>query len=113
MAEETWQVGIAECKITQSPIRLLAYGLGSCVGVLIYDRTKKMGGLAHVMLPSSRLHSPVNLPGKYADTAVEFLVEELEKAGCRKAGLISKIVGGANMFSAIFQTAIPIGLRNV
>jgi chemotaxis protein CheD len=113
MAEENWVVGIAEVKVAQSPQRLMAYGLGSCVGVMIYDRQAKTGGLAHVMLPSSRLYSQTPFPGKFADTAIETLVMEMEKIGCQRDRLFSKIAGGANMFPSIVQSSVPIGLRNV
>jgi chemotaxis protein CheD len=113
MGEENQAVGIAEIKVSQSPNRLMAYGLGSCVGVTLYHPSSKIGGLAHVMLPSSRLHSSDTPAGKYADTGITALVQEMEKAGCRRKDLVAKIVGGANMFSDISQAALPIGLRNV
>ncbi len=113
MGEESRVVGIAEIIVSQSPQRLMAYGLGSCVGVALYDATSKTGGMAHVMLPSSRLHSSETHPGKYADTAISVLVAEMENAGCRRKNMAAKIVGGANMFSDIIQSGVPIGLRNV
>jgi chemotaxis protein CheD len=113
MPEECLSVGIAEYKIAAAPLRLGAYGLGSCVGAALWDPEKKVGGLAHIMLPSSSLSSNEPLRGKFADTAIEGLLEELEKAGCGKSRLIAKLVGGANMFSWAFAGAVPIGLRNV
>lgn len=113
MAEENCVVGIAECKITRSPNKLVAYGLGSCVGVALCDLQAKVGGLAHIMLPSSHLYIRTTFPGKFADTAIDILVIEMEKLECCRKNLISKIVGGANMFSLISQDSIPIGLRNV
>jgi chemotaxis protein CheD len=113
MADDNWIVGIAEYKATQSPNRLTAYGLGSCVGIVLYDQYTKVGGLAHIMLPSSRFYSQVALPGKFADTAIDALLTEMKNLGCRRERLFSKIVGGANMFSLISQSAVPIGLRNV
>ena len=113
MAEENWIVGIAEHKVTRNPNKLMAYGLGSCVGVVLYDPGTKVGGLAHVMLPSSLFYSQPILPGKFADTAIDTLISEMRKMECRQENLISKIIGGANMFSSISQNSIPIGLRNV
>lgn len=112
MGEETLVVGIAEYKTSQRPGRLMAYGLGSCVGVAVYDSRKKTGGLAHVMLPSSRLHPEAVFPGKFADTAIAALVGEMEKAGSSRKNLKAKIIGGSNMFSGIVQNPVPIGLRN-
>src|SRR5580658_1638665 len=113
MPDKDWVVGIAECRIARSPDRLLAYGLGSCVGVALYDPLQKMGGLAHIMLPTSRLHPEISVPGKYADTAIEALIKDLLQQGAALAGLEAKLVGGANMFGAIVQNAFPVGARNV
>ncbi|MBN1793033.1 response regulator [Candidatus Woesearchaeota archaeon] len=33
---------------------LISVGLGSCVGVALYDPEKKIGGMAHIMLPNSK-----------------------------------------------------------
>jgi chemotaxis protein CheD len=106
-------VGIAEFKTARSPECLSAYGLGSCVGVTLYDPGKRIGGFAHVMLPSSRLHTEITVPGKYADTALEALLVELKRDGAHLKDLEAKLVGGANMFEAIAQHAVPVGLRNV
>jgi chemotaxis protein CheD len=113
MADENSVVGIAEYKVTHGANSLAAYGLGSCVGVVLCDLQAKVGGLAHVMLPSSRLYAQTALPGKFADTAIDILLIEMERFGCRQENIFSKIIGGANMFSSISQNSVPIGLRNV
>jgi chemotaxis protein CheD len=113
MPEKEWAVGIAEVKTARSPDRLTAYGLGSCVGISLYDRQNKIGGMAHVMLPSSQLYSRTAVPGKYADTAIESLLKALLEEGANLTALEAKLVGGANMFASIIPQAVPIGMRNV
>lgn len=113
MGEENQVVGIAEYAVAVPPQRLAALGLGSCVAVVLYDPDAQVGGLAHVMLPSSRLHSEVKVPGKFADTALDALVAGMEKAGGRRRFLRAKIIGGANMFPTVATSPVPIGLRNV
>lgn len=95
---ETLNVGVADLKVSDNSDTLVSYGLGSCVAVAIYDPRKKMGGLAHVMLPESRGKDSVSSPGKFADTAVPLLVERLVELGARRKSLLCKIVGGAQMF---------------
>ena len=113
MPEKEWAVGIAEIKTARNPDRLTAYGLGSCVGISLYDRQNKVGGLAHVMLPSSLLYSQATIPGKYADTAIDALLKALLEEGADLNLLEAKLVGGANMFTSIIPQAVPIGMRNV
>ncbi|MCS3900407.1 chemotaxis protein CheD [Methanococcus voltae] len=85
--------------------------LGSCVAIILYDRGKKIGGMAHVMLPKSNSMAHRN-PGKYADTAVSILLNDMVKLGARKNKIIAKLVGGAAMFDCNSQT-MDIGKRNI
>jgi chemotaxis protein CheD len=112
MAEEQVSVGIADMRVGSAPQSLMIYGLGSCVGLALYDPGLRVGGLAHIMLPSSRLNSKTALPGKFADTAAQALVDEMKKQGATRERLVAKMVGGANMFSFLPQSTVSIGLRN-
>lgn len=83
--------------------------LGSCVGLALYDRKAKVGGLAHIVLPQSRGKS--DQPGKFVDTAIPALIHQLEQRAGRKLTLTSKIAGGASMFAA--TASAQIGDQNV
>jgi chemotaxis protein CheD len=84
--------------------------LGSCAGVVLHDRLAKLGGVAHIVLPNSR--GETDHPGKYADTAIPALIEDMERfAGRRLRGRITaKLFGGASMFQG--SNAIDIGRSN-
>ncbi|MFB6466663.1 chemotaxis protein CheD [Cytobacillus sp. Hz8] len=109
------KVGIADMNIVTTPNCIRTSGLGSCVGVVLYDQAKEIAGLAHVMLPDSSLAKAGQLNiAKYADTAVKELVNILAKNGARSSYLKAKIAGGAQMFQ--FTNAndlMRIGPRNV
>ncbi len=85
-------------------------GLGSCIGLVIHDRDRGIGSLAHVMLPISQ--GKADRPAKYADTAIPLMVEKLEAAGSRRGSLQVKMAGGASMFKN-FSGSLNIGERNV
>lgn len=104
-------VGVAQVKISSSPTVLRTI-LGSCVGICIYDRIRKVGGLAHVLLPNDTTNGTVK--EKYADTAIPLLVQLLLKEGAKKEFLSAKIAGGASMFKFDSNVALgQIGDRNV
>lgn len=109
------KVGIADMKIVNAPDLIRTSGLGSCVGVVIYDLEKKIAGLAHVMLPESAISKVVGFnPAKYADTAVSELTANLLLKGARKTALRAKIAGGAQMFPfSSTNDMMRIGPRNV
>jgi len=107
-------VGIAEYQVARSPHRLLTLGLGSCVGVALYDPVARIGGLAHVMLPDSKQFRSGGKPAKFADLGVAVLVKELQRAGSRNGRMVAKLAGGAQMFFGNNRAMqMAIGERNV
>ncbi len=107
-------VGISDLNVTSAPNVLVTYALGSCVGICLYDPITKVGGLAHIMLPSSQLSAAGHSPHKFADTATVELVRQMEMKGANKVRIKAKIAGGAQMFAAISNSSIAnIGARNI
>lgn len=106
---------MGEYAIARAPGELSALGLGSCVGVCLYDPVEKLGCLAHVMLPDSRVAKDDTNPVKFADTAIPFLLREMARQGAEIGRLEVKIVGGAQMFGSMggHNGKEPIGARNV
>jgi chemotaxis protein CheD len=100
-------VGIGEMRIGNS--LMTAVGLGSCVALILHDKRRNVGAMAHVMLPEGE--SP-DRPGKFATTAVPALIEALISSGSRKSSLMARLVGGACMFQN-FNGKLNIGGRNV
>jgi chemotaxis protein CheD len=106
-------VGMAEIKVTLAPHRLVTTGLGSCIGLCIYDPVAKVGGMAHVVLPTVTSLSEGDPGGKYAVTAIPLLVESMLKFGANRYRLVAKMAGGAEMFSFPGQSSVlKIGERN-
>ena len=103
-------VGVAQIKLSCTP-KVLRTIVGSCVGICIYDKSKKVGGLAHILLPENTVKGK---PEKYADTAIPLLIKMLEKEGCEKQFMSAKIAGGASMFKFKSATHLAqIGERNI
>lgn len=107
------KVGMADLKTTKSPGILTTLGLGSCIGICLYDPMTKVSGMAHIMLPSSKSIKNNQNIYKFADTGIETLIDEMMANGASKHRMISKIAGGAQMFSFSSKNDImKIGERN-
>ncbi|KAF6566761.1 chemotaxis protein CheD [Paenibacillus sp. EKM202P] len=109
------KVGMADLNVTSNPNSIRTTGLGSCVGLTLYDPHLKLAGMAHVMLPSSDIarEGQLNI-AKYADTALPELLERMLKLGAGRRRLIAKMAGGAQMFAfAGSGDTMRIGPRNV
>lgn len=110
---ELIKVGMADYKVGRNPDSLISYGLGSCVGIALYDPITKIGGLAHIMLPDSKQARSAENPAKFADTALPLMLEEMMKLGAAKSRMTAKIAGGAQMFTFANATDIMrVGERN-
>lgn len=109
---ERQHVKIGEIYVAVEEGVLFTIGLGSCVAVALYDPGKKIGGLAHVMLPEvNLLHAS---PGRFAPSAVANLVGMMISAGARKRGIYARIAGGAAMFKDVLPNeGVRLGERNV
>jgi chemotaxis protein CheD len=108
------KVGIADMNIVDSGGSIRTSGLGSCVGVVLYDELIKLAGMVHVMLPNSSIGNETKPnPAKYADTGIEELLRQLKARGANLKRLQCKMAGGAQMFQ--FQSksdVLRIGPRN-
>lgn len=107
-------VGMADLNIVKSPGVLTTLGLGSCVGIALYDPISKIAGLAHIMLPDSKaIHNNAN-PAKFADTAMIKLIADMERIGAKRKSLRAKIAGGAQMFAFnATNENLRVGDRNI
>lgn len=111
---EVIRVGMADLNCVYAPDILTTLGLGSCVGICLYEKSNKISGMAHIMLPySTQIKNNSNL-AKFADTGIEMLLNEMVKMGAKPANIVSKIAGGSQMFNFNDSSDIMrIGARNV
>jgi chemotaxis protein CheD len=103
-------VGISDMNVATRPGVLITYALGSCVGVCLYDKLTGISGLSHILLPDSSICPLDGNAMKFADTAVQALVDRMERKGASRLRITAKIAGGAKLFEG---GGLQIGERNV
>ena len=104
---------MADLKHTTSGT-LTTLGLGSCVGIALYDTKTKIIGLAHIMLPWSAQTKNNANKAKFADTGIELLINNMTDSGASKSNIVAKLAGGAQMFSfSSVSDMLRVGERNV
>lgn len=108
--EEKINVGIGDFKVANSPKLIQTIGLGSCVAICLYDKKQEIGGLAHILLPDSKLAGAEVNPLRFADKAIDLMLKQMQKKGCEH--IVAKIFGGASMFKNVANVA-DIGERNI
>lgn len=107
------KVGMADLKVCKCPDALTTLGLGSCVGVALYDPVTKISGLLHCMLPdSTQIRNNSNV-AKFADTGIDELVKKMIEMGANRTRLVAKMAGGAQMFAiSSSNESLKVGDRN-
>ena len=109
------RVKVADYAVRGGGHVIATIGLGSCVAIALYDRDSRVGGLAHILLPSPAMSRETSNPAKFPETIVPVMLTEMRKLGASASARVSaKIVGGASMFGQLVSgTGINVGERNV
>ncbi len=108
------KVGIGQLKVLKGRGILCAYGLGSCIGLFLYDRTARVGGLAHIMLPGEAPEGLSVFPYKYGDNAIDAMVRLMEQQGAERRRIGGVLIGGAHMFhDSVGDYRDCIGQKNI
>ncbi|MCJ7530707.1 MAG: chemotaxis protein CheD [Anaerolineales bacterium] len=109
-------VGLGEIKISNSSQDVLvAYGLGSCLGIAMYDPVAQVAGMLHAVLPTCNLPSNNDEScTKYVFCGIEVLLKKIIEAGGQRSRIVVRMAGGANMVTATTLSDIMnIGQRNI
>lgn len=108
------KVGMADMNYCHAPDAITTLGLGSCVGVVLYDPNAKIAGLVHIMLPDSTKIRNNENGAKFADTGIDEMLRRVISAGASRKALKAKIAGGAQMFAFSSENdLLRVGARNV
>lgn len=105
------KVSIAEYAVASEGL-LSTSGLGSCLGIAIYDPDRPIGSLAHPMLPY-RNGDDSKPPERFVDSGIAVVVEALLAAGADESSLRAKMTGGATVVDFGSESGESIGDRNV
>ena len=93
---ELIKVGMADYKVGRAPDTLISYGLGSCIGISLYDPQTKIGGLLHIMLPDSNQSRANENRAKFADTGSQMFAfanaSDIMRVGLRNASASKEIL---------------------
>ena len=100
MSSPATYVGIGEKVVSKDPeVILNALHLGSCLGIAMYDRKAKVGGLIHCLLPLAKT-DPAKAkvkPYTFVDSGVNLLLQELKAHGAQRDSLKIIVAGGAQI----------------
>lgn len=88
VASGSLQVGSTQPQVLQA-------FLGTCVGVVVFDKTAGVGGLIHLLLPEPVSALDVDRPEKYATTGIPLFLKQLLDLGATRENMQAVVAGGA------------------
>lgn len=111
--ESMVRVRMADAAICKAPEKITTIGLGSCIGLVIYDPVSKVCGLLHAMLPDSTKIRNNSNRLKFVDSGIEDMLKQIIQAGGNQKRLVAKLAGGAAMFDFVEENDVTsIGHQN-
>jgi chemotaxis protein CheD len=106
-------VGIGEIQAVQGEATFICIGLGSCIGLYVFDSTAGVSAMAHFMLPKAFDKTTSDRPAKFADTGFLALMEIVERLGGDRRRLKAILAGGAHVLqSRTINSQLEFGVRN-
>ena len=110
--QHVYQVKIGEYEVTDSGERLVAYGLGSCLGVALFDKKESIAGLIHIKRPTAPTGT-TSPKATFADTGIKMLFDEMQSKGATARHTKATLVGGIDTGGAASAVNMSIGKKNI
>ncbi|MEO1052552.1 MAG: chemotaxis protein CheD [Bacteroidota bacterium] len=82
---------------------IICYGLGSCIGVFLYDKSQRVGACAHIVLPGDEKWPET-------DAMLSRIIQQMLNAGCSISTIKASLAGGASIMGL---SSFSIGKRNI
>jgi len=97
-------VQIGEIRAARGNAILETSGIGSCIALAAYDPPRKAGALAHIMLPGRCLQKRMDQKNRYAEDAIDGILEIMSDFGTNHNSLVIALAGGANVLQKTDDT---------
>ena len=111
-AQKIIDVNTGEVKAVVGKGILRSVGIGSCVVVVAYNLSRKIGGMAHIMLPGAAPQQSLEKT-KYAFDGIEQLLKQMFEAGANTDETEICLVGAGNILQKEDDTICDANIESV
>ena len=108
-------VGIGDYDVTDSGAHLKTFGLGSCLGVALFDERVGVAGLIHIKRPVMSDQDSTER-ATFADSGIRLLCSKMEERGTSRRNITAKLAGGADICGFTYTKSDDsggIGTQNI
>ena len=106
-------VNTGDVKVGRGKTVLRASAIGSCIVVVAYDKVRRVGGMAHVMLPGCAPDKKKRQETRYAEDAIDILLKRLKGLGASAGDLAVCLVGAGNVLKRPEDTVCQSNIDSV
>ena len=110
--KQVLDVNTGEVKAAVEKGILRSVGIGSCVVVAAYNLSRKIGGMAHIMLPGSAPQQSLEKT-RYAFDSIEQLLNQMFEAGAGTDEIEVCLVGAGNVLQKEDDTICDANIESV
>ena len=110
---ETINVLTGEVKASKENIKFKSSAIGSCVVIAGYDKKLIVGGMAHAMLPGVSPEKSKTPKTRYAQNAIEEMIERMISLGAKDENIEVCVVGGSNVLKRKDDTICQANINSV
>jgi len=110
--QEIIDVNTGQVKIAVEKGFLRSVGIGSCIVVAAYNLSRKIGGMAHIMLPGNAPQQSLE-KAKYAFDGIEQLLNQMFEAGAGTDEIEVCLVGAGNVLQKEDDTICAANIESV
>lgn len=89
-------ISAGQVKVARAGVILRSSAIGSCIAIAAYDWSKKVGAMAHIMLPGSAPKKTLEKT-KYAANAKDEMINRMRGLGSKKEDIEVCLVGAGNV----------------
>lgn len=99
-------------EVSSDGVILRSIAIGSCIAIAAYDVRKKIGAMAHVMLPG-RAPEKETQPTRYAANAIDKIIDLMTRAGAGSCDIQACLVGAGNVLEKEDDTVCKANVKSV
>lgn len=107
-------VGVGDLAVSNNTNAIIStYALGSCIGIVVFDKQANAGGMLHIMLPDSALtpDKARSQPAMFADTGIAAFFKAMASLKGQPQRMTVMVAGGASVLGG--TDVFKIGERNI
>ena len=111
--KEVIDISTGEVEVAGAGAILRSNAIGSCIVIAAYDSSKKVGAMAHIMLPGRAPKGAYDKRTRYAANAIDEMINGMTRTGANQCDLEVCLVGAGNVLKKQDDTICKNNIESI